>query len=126
MGYKGPKIARYLHPSGYHEVIVHNVAELSQVDAETQAVRIGHTVGKRKRADIIAKAKELNLKILNFKVSAQTDTDEKEETEDEGAEEQIKDAKEGKSKPKKEKKPKKSPKKEKKSKTKPKKGEKKQ
>jgi large subunit ribosomal protein L32e len=66
MGYKGPKIARYLHPSGYSEVIVHNVDDLSSVNAETQAVRIGHTVGKRKRADIIAKAKDLNLKILNF------------------------------------------------------------
>ena len=68
MGYKGPKVARFLHPSGYKEVIVYNVADLSNVDVNTQAVRIAHRVGKRKRADIIAKAKEMNLKILNVKV----------------------------------------------------------
>jgi outer membrane biosynthesis protein TonB len=119
MGYKGPKIARYLHPSGYREVIVHNVADLSNVDAETQAVRIGHTVGKRKRADIIAKAKELDLKILNFKFSAKTEDEESKEINDEDEEEQqTKDAKKEKSEPKKEKKQKKSPKKEKKSKSK--------
>jgi large subunit ribosomal protein L32e len=71
MGYKGPKVARYLHPSGYREVVVYNVADLEGIDANTQAVRIAHTVGKRKRADIIAKAKELNLKILNVKLSAE-------------------------------------------------------
>jgi large subunit ribosomal protein L32e len=73
MGYKGPKIARFLHPSGYEEVIVYNVADLANIDINTQAVRIGHTVGKRKRTDIIAKAKELNLKILNMKLSAETE-----------------------------------------------------
>ena len=41
------------------------------VDLTTQAIRIAHTVGKKKRAEIIAKAKELNIKILNVKVVAQ-------------------------------------------------------
>jgi large subunit ribosomal protein L32e len=87
MGYKGPKIARFLHPSGYEEVIVYNVADLANVDVNTQAVRIGHTVGKRKRTDIIAKAKELNLKILNMKLSAEAkETSEGEEEEAEGKE----------------------------------------
>jgi large subunit ribosomal protein L32e len=83
-GYKGPKIARGLHPSGFREVMVFNVADLSGIDPATQAARIAHTVGKRKRAEIIAKAKELNLKILNIKVSAQEAAEE--ETEEEGAE----------------------------------------
>ena len=69
-GYKGPKIARGLHPSGYREVIVNNVEGLSTIDLNTQAARIAHTVGKRKRATIIAEAKKLNIKILNVKVSA--------------------------------------------------------
>jgi outer membrane biosynthesis protein TonB len=67
MGYKGPKIARGLHPSGYEEVLVHNVAELAKVNSETQAVRIAHTVGKKKRVQIISEAKKLGLVILNFK-----------------------------------------------------------
>jgi len=69
-GYKGPKIARGLHPSGFREVIVFNVEDLSKIDLNTQAARIAHTVGKRKRALIIAEAKKLNIKILNVKVSA--------------------------------------------------------
>ena len=106
-GYKGPKIARYLHPSGYTEVIVFNVADLSKVDVNTQAVRIAHRVGKRKRADIIAKATEMNLKILNLTVSTETEAEESEEEETEEAaegketeaKEEKKEAKEEKKKP---------------------------
>jgi len=89
VGYKGPKIARGLHPSGYREVIVYNVTDLTNIDHNTQAVRIAHTVGKRKRATIIAKAKELNLKILNIKISKETEaeTEEGEETEEQTEEE---------------------------------------
>ena len=84
VGYKGPKIARGLHPSGFREVIVHNVADLSTVDPNTQAVRIAHRVGRRNRASIIAEAKKLNLKILNVKVSAEAKKKEGEEEEAEG------------------------------------------
>ena len=67
VGYKGPKVARGLHPSGYREVLVHNVTEISGVDPNTQAARIAHTVGKKKQAQIIAAAKERNVVILNVK-----------------------------------------------------------
>ena len=73
VGYKGPKIARGLHPSGYREVIVFNVKDLSTVEPNTQAARIAHTVGKRKRGLIIAEAKKLNIKVLNFKVSPEAE-----------------------------------------------------
>jgi large subunit ribosomal protein L32e len=66
-GYMGPKVARGLHPSGYEEVLVHNVNEVTKIVPETQAVRIAHTVGQKKRMQIIAEAKKLNLFILNFK-----------------------------------------------------------
>lgn len=79
VGYKGPKIARGLHPSGYREIIVFNVADLSAVDPNTQAVRVAHRVGRRNRALIIAEAKNLNLKILNVKVSAAPEKKEGEE-----------------------------------------------
>lgn len=91
MGYKGPKIARYLHPSGYREVIVNNANDLSTIDPNTQAARIAHTVGKRKRAVIIAKAKELDIKILNVKVTVETEEETtEEETETELTEEKSK------------------------------------
>ncbi|MFB3889291.1 MAG: 50S ribosomal protein L32e [Candidatus Bathyarchaeia archaeon] len=113
-GYKGPKAARGLHPSGFIEVVVHNVAELTGLNADTQAVRIGHTVGKRKRSQIVAEAKKLNLTLLNFK---EIEEPAKEEEEAEGAEEKAetsgkKQEKETKEKPKEEEKPKKAAKKE--------------
>jgi large subunit ribosomal protein L32e len=64
-GYKGPKIARGLHPSGFREVLVHNVNEVSAVDPKVQAARIAHTVGKKKRALILAEAKKKKLVVLN-------------------------------------------------------------
>jgi len=92
-GYKGPKIARGLHPSGYREVLVHNVQDLSAIDPATQAVRIAHTVGKRKRALIIAEAKKLEIKILNIKVSPETEEEtEEEEAEVEGEEAEVEEA----------------------------------
>lgn len=65
VGYRGPRAARGLHPSGYTDNVVHNVAELLKLDAKKDAARLGHTVGKRKRLDIIAKATERGIKILN-------------------------------------------------------------
>lgn len=65
IGYGGPKEARGLHPSGYREVIVHNVEDLSKVDPKTEAIRIAHTVGAKKRAEIINRARELGIHILN-------------------------------------------------------------
>jgi len=109
VGYKGPKIARGLHPSGYREVLVYNTQDLSTVDPKTQAVRIAHTVGKRKRALIIAEAKKLNIKILNVKVSAETEEKKEEASEGEEEQEQTEEAAEEKEvkKEKKEKAPKK-------------------
>ena len=121
MGYKGPKIARFLHPSGYREVIVFNIADLSTIDPNTQAARIAHTVGKRKRALIIAEAKNLNIKILNIKVSKETE-EKTEEVEGEAPEAETEEKTVKEETPKEETK-KKAPKKEK-AKPKPKKGEK--
>jgi large subunit ribosomal protein L32e len=64
-GYGGPRIARHLHPSGYEEVIVHTRYEAANVNPETQAIRIAHTVGTRKRIQITSIARERGLRILN-------------------------------------------------------------
>ncbi len=94
VGYKGPNIARGLHPSGYREVLVYNVPDLSTIDPSTQAARIAHTVGKRKRALIVAEAKKLNIKILNFKASLKAETKEGEAAEGEELTEEQKTEKE--------------------------------
>ena len=64
-GYRGPAAARNLHPSGFEEVRVFNVDELNGVKPETQAVRIGGTVGAKKRINIVKKADELGIRVLN-------------------------------------------------------------
>lgn len=67
VGYRGPKVARGLHPSGYEEVLVHNLDELKEVDPKTQVVRIARAVGKRKRTRIIAEARKKKITIVNLK-----------------------------------------------------------
>jgi len=67
VGYRGPKEARGLHPSGYVEVLVQNVDDIDQIDPKTQAARIARTVGARKRVEISARAKERGIYILNPK-----------------------------------------------------------
>lgn len=57
--------ARGLHPSGFREVMVHNLNDLESIDPETQAARIGRTVGGRKREHIHARADELGIRVLN-------------------------------------------------------------
>ena len=65
VGYRGPRAARGLHPSGYRDNVIHNTAELSKLDPKNDAARIGHTVGKKKRIEITSKAVELGIKVLN-------------------------------------------------------------
>jgi large subunit ribosomal protein L32e len=67
IGYRGPKVARGLHPSGYKDVLVYNPDNLSEIDSRTQIIRIAHTVGKRKRARIIIEARKKKITILNLK-----------------------------------------------------------
>ena len=65
IGYRGPADVRGLHPSGFEEILVHNLADLAKLDKTTQAARVGGTVGGRKAGLIEKKADELGIRILN-------------------------------------------------------------
>jgi len=65
VGYRSPKAARGLHPSGYRDNLIHNNAELAKLDPKVDAARIAHTVGKKKRIEIINQAREQGIKVLN-------------------------------------------------------------
>jgi large subunit ribosomal protein L32e len=65
IGFRGPVSVRNLHPSGFQEVLVHNVAGLEDIDPKVQAVRIGGTVGTKKRIAIEDRAAELGIRVLN-------------------------------------------------------------
>ncbi|MCP8315370.1 MAG: 50S ribosomal protein L32e [archaeon] len=65
VGYRGPRITRGLHPSGYRDVLVHNVDELKGLNPKKDAARLTSSLGAKKRAELIEKAKELGIKVLN-------------------------------------------------------------
>jgi large subunit ribosomal protein L32e len=65
IGYGSPKLVRGLHPSGFKEVMVYNVNDLEGVDPKTEAVRIGHSVGTKKRIELEKKADKLGIRVLN-------------------------------------------------------------
>ena len=88
-GYRSPKKTRGLHPSGYKEVLVHTLDDVEKINPETQAMRIAHTVGARKRIEISAKARELGIYILNPK-----EVKEFEKAEEELKEEELEEEKE--------------------------------
>jgi large subunit ribosomal protein L32e len=67
VGFRAPKIVRGLHPSGFEEVMIHTVKELEKIDPKKQAVRIGGTVGTKKRLDIAKRAGELDIRVLNMR-----------------------------------------------------------
>jgi large subunit ribosomal protein L32e len=77
IGYRGPKGARGLHPSGYTDNIVFNVNDLHKLDPKKDAARLAHTVGARKRKEIISQATIMHIKILNSgRISSKRDKEE--------------------------------------------------
>lgn len=65
IGYRVPKQVRHLHPSGYRDILVHNMKELEALSPETDAARLAATVGKRKKIELVTRAKELGIRVLN-------------------------------------------------------------
>jgi len=69
VGYGGPKISRGLHPSGYTDNLVYNIDDLEKLNPKIDGVRIGHSVGTKKRKEIVIKSIEKKFKIFNARVS---------------------------------------------------------
>jgi len=88
-GFAGPVAVRGFHPCGMKEALVMTVATLESLDPQTTAIRIGGTVGMKKRMEIQEKALAGGFKILNPKSLA---TEEPEpEVEEDLEEEQVSD-----------------------------------
>lgn len=66
-GFGSPVAIRGMHPSGYREVLVFTPGELEGLDPATFAVRIGGSVGNRKRMEIQQQAISAGLRVLNRK-----------------------------------------------------------
>ena len=70
IGYGGPKESYGLHPSGFTDNLVYNLNDLEKLDPKTDGVRLGHSVGTKKRTAIMAKAIEKKFKVFNARVTA--------------------------------------------------------
>lgn len=65
-GYKLPKRIRFLHPSGFREAMVFSEKDLAGIMPGTGiAVRVKANIGRAKRKQIVRKALEMSLKVLN-------------------------------------------------------------
>jgi large subunit ribosomal protein L32e len=65
VGHGKVSAARGLHSSGFREVMVQNTTDLETIDPETEAARVGRSVGGRKREHIYSRADELGIRVLN-------------------------------------------------------------
>ena len=71
-GYRSPKKTRGIHPSGFIETRVTTVDDLIGIDPELQAIRIARTVGGRKRVEILTRAEEKGIHVLNPRTTRET------------------------------------------------------
>jgi large subunit ribosomal protein L32e len=65
VGYRGPVESRGLHPSGHFEAMVHRVEDLEGLVPGRDVARMGGTVGAKKREQILARATELGIRVVN-------------------------------------------------------------
>ena len=93
IGYGSNKKTRHLMPSGHKAFLVHNTNDVDlllmhnktfaaeydlpkiwKCPALTGPLRIAHAVSSRKRVEIIAKAKQLGVKVTNAKARVTTES----------------------------------------------------
>ena len=67
--YGTPKVAYGLHPSGYTDNLVHNANDLQNLNPKEDGIRFGHSVGAKKRREIMKIALEKKFKVFNARVS---------------------------------------------------------
>ncbi|MFA6268668.1 MAG: eL32 family ribosomal protein [archaeon] len=65
IGYRNSTETRFIHPSGFKDVLVCNMNDLEKLDPKVEAARIARTIGKRKRNELMTKANEKGIWVLN-------------------------------------------------------------
>ncbi|KAI9759206.1 MAG: 60S ribosomal protein L32 [Chaenotheca gracillima] len=75
IGYGTNRKTRHMMPSGHKAFLVQNPSDvdLLLMHNRTYAAEIGHAVSSRKRIEIIAKAKQLGVKVTNPKARVTTE-----------------------------------------------------
>jgi len=67
VGYGSDKKTRHRLPSGFYKFVVSNVSELEVLLMQNRkyAAQVAHNVSARKRKEIVERAEQLNIKVLN-------------------------------------------------------------
>ena len=69
VGYGTPNIAKGLHPSGYTDNLIQNINDLENLNPKQDGIRFGHSVGAKKRNELMKVILERKFKVFNARVS---------------------------------------------------------
>lgn len=70
-GYKSPREVKDLHNSGLKIANVSSVDDIKNIKKESEGIVISRSVGMKKRFEILKKAKELKISVLNLNIDEQ-------------------------------------------------------
>ena len=78
IGYGSDKTTRHLMPSGFYKFVVSNVKQLEVLLMQNRkyAAEVAHNVSSRKRKEIVERAAELNIKVLNASAKLKSEENE--------------------------------------------------
>lgn len=78
VGYGSDKATRHRMPGGFYKFTISNVKELEVLlmQNRTYAAEIAHNVSTRKRKEIVERADQLNIKVLNRAARLKADENE--------------------------------------------------
>ena len=70
-GYKSPKKVRWLHTSGFKKIVIFSLQDILKINNENEGIVISKKIGMKKKFEILKKAKELDIKVLNLNIDEQ-------------------------------------------------------
>lgn len=70
-GYKSPRDVKDLHASGLKILSVSSINDFKNIKKESEGIVISRSVGMKKKFEILKKAKELKISVLNLNIDEQ-------------------------------------------------------